>query len=298
MEYINDSILKKVYQPRPENTHKYDFGYLLIIGGSHLYTGAPALIAMAALRAGIDLSFVIAPQRAADIIASFSPNLIAYPLKGQDLGYQHLSSLISLTESAKRASRGKIAVAIGGGIGRDEKTQKLVNEYLLRIDIPAVIDADALYAVSRYYHPFPSKDIFQGKKFLLTPNTHEFFILSGIDISKMSLEEKSQVVKDFAQKENITVLLKEEPDIISDGENIFLNNTGCPEMSVGGTGDTLTGICGCFLSQQIEPIIAASAGAYLHGKAGEIAKEQLGAGLLATDIIESVPKVIKRFNIK
>jgi len=298
MEYINDSILKKVYQPRSENTHKYDFGYLLIIGGSHLYTGAPALIAMAALRAGIDLSFVIAPQRAADIIASFSPNLIAYPLKGQDLRYQHLSSLLSLTEGAKKASRGKIAVAIGGGIGRDKETQKLVNEYLTKIDIPAVIDADALYAVSRRYNPIPPENIFQNKKFLLTPNAYEFFVLSGIDISNLSLEEKIKQVKNCAEELGVPILLKGNIDIISDGKEVLLNKTGCSEMTVGGTGDTLTGICGCFLSQGIETLLVGSAAAYINGKAGELAKKKFNSGLLATDIIECIPQAIKKINTK
>ncbi len=298
MKYIDDSILKEVYQPRPENARKYDYGDLLVIGGSHLYSGAPALVAMAALRAGVDLTLVIAPQRAADIIASFSPNLIAYPLKGQDLGPQHLLSLLSLTENAEKSSRRRVAVVVGGGIGRDEETQKLVNEYLLKIDVPAVIDADAIYAVSRNYHPFPSADIFKGKKILLTPNVHEFFVFSGIDVSQMSLEEKTGIVKDLAQKEGITILLKGNVDIISDGKEVFLNKTGCPEMSVGGTGDVLAGICGCFLSQNIEPILAANAAAYLNGKAGEMAKNHFGAGFMATDVIKYIPQVIKNINKK
>lgn len=293
-KYIDDSILKEVYQLRPKETHKYDYGDLLVIGGSQLYSGAPALAAMAALRAGVDLNLVIAPKRAADIIASFSPNLITYPIEAHDLNFKHLTELISLTESIEKSSNGKIAAAIGGGVGRDEETQKLVNEYLAKIDIPAIIDADALYAVSRRYEPVPSEDIFKNKKFILTPNVFEFFILSGIEVVKLSLEEKIEVVKEFACKEKVIVLLKGDIDIISDGKEVFLNKTGCPEMSVGGTGDTLAGICGCFLSQKIDPFLAASAAAYLNGKAGELAKKDLGAGLLATDIIEYIPKVIPK----
>jgi len=161
--YIYNSILKKVYQPRPQNAKKYDYGYLLIIGGSQLYTGSPALAAMAAMRAGVDLTLIVAPERAANIIASFSPNFISYPLKTHDLRREHLPTLFSLTESAKRVSNGKSAVIIGGGLGRDEDTQKMVNEYLTKIDVPAVIDADALYAVSRRYNPIPPENIFKIK---------------------------------------------------------------------------------------------------------------------------------------
>lgn len=294
MNYLDDSILKEVYQPRSENARKYDYGYLLVIGGSQLYTGSPALSAMAAMRAGVDLTLVIAPERAADIIASFSPNLITYSLECHDLGEKHLPTLFTLTESAKRISGEKAAVVIGGGIGRDQETQKLVNDYLAKIDLPAVIDADALYAVSRRYDPIPRADIFQNKNFLLTPHAYEFFILSGVDVSNLTLEEKSEAVKNFAKKENVTVLLKGNTDIISDGKEVFLNKTGCPEMAVGGTGDVLAGICGCFLAQNIKPVLAASAAAYLNGRAGEKAKEYFGVGLTATDVIDCITKIIQK----
>lgn len=290
MSYINEDILKKVYSPRPENSQKYDFGYLLVIGGSQLYSGSPALSAMAAMRAGVDLTLVVAPQRAANIIASFSPNLIAYSLEGHDLGLEHLPILFSIAESAKKVSSKKAAVVIGGGLGRDEETQKVIRKYLSKINIPAIIDADAIWAVSK------EKEILKGKNFILTPHSYEFFVLSGINISDFNLEEKIEVVKKFAGKLKATILLKGNPDIISDGKEVFLNKTGCPEMTVGGTGDALSGVCGCFLSQGIEPVSAASAAAYITGKAGELAKKEFGGGLLATDVIERIPKVIKSYN--
>lgn len=294
MEYISASALKKIYKPRPADSHKYDFGYLIVIGGSGFYTGAPALAAMAALRAGVDLSLVIAPERAANIVASFSPNLIAYPVKTHDLRRENLPTLLSLTEGAKKISKGKVAVLIGGGIGRDKETQKLVQEYLSRIDVPAVVDADAIWAVSEHYPPAPKKEIIRKKNFVLTPHNYEFFILSGIDISTFKLEEKIEIVRNFAKELEIIILLKGDIDIISDGTKVFLNKTGCPEMTVGGAGDTLAGLCGGFLSQGIDSILAANAAAYINGKAGELAKEKFGPGLLATDIIECIPNVAKQ----
>lgn len=286
MKYIDKSILKKIYKPRPKESHKYDFGYLLVIGGSQLYSGSPALAAIAALRAGIDLTLIAAPKRAADIIATFSPDLISYPLEGTDLTVDHLPSLISLTEGAKKVSEGKVAVVIGGGLGRDEETQATVQKYLSKIDIPAVIDADALWAISK------KKEILEKKRFILTPHLFEFFILSGRKIIDFSLKEKIKIVKYFAKEFNTVILLKGNIDIISDGKKVFLNKTGCPEMTVGGTGDTLAGICGCFLAQGISPLVAACAAAYLNGKAGELAKKDLGVGLLATDVINYIPKAI------
>jgi NAD(P)H-hydrate epimerase len=114
-----------------------------------------------------------------------------------------------------------------------------------------------------------------------------------VKISDLSLEERIEKVKNFAKELGVSVLLKGNPDIISDGRGALLNKTGCPEMAVAGTGDILAGICGCFLSQKIEPLLASSAAAYVSGKAGEAAKEEFNVGLLATDIIEYIPRVIK-----
>lgn len=287
MRYIDKNILKKIYKLRPKSAHKYDFGYLLIIGGSELYSGSPALAAISAMRAGVDLTLVIAPKRAANIIASFSPDLISYSLEGEDLGEEHLPELFSLTKNAKKVSNGKVAVVIGGGLGREEKTQRAVREYLSKIDIPAVIDADALFAISS------KKEIISGKNFILTPHQYEYYVLSGRKISGFPLKEKIKDAKIFSKDFKTTLLLKGNPDIISDGKEVLLNKTGCPEMTVGGTGDTLAGICGCFLAQGFDPVLSASAAAFLNGKAGELAKKDLGVSLLATDIINYIPKAIK-----
>lgn len=287
MEYIKKNILKKIYKPRPKEAHKYDFGYLLVIGGSKLYTGSPALTAMAGLRTGVDLTLVVAPKRVADIVASFSPNLIAYSLDGEDLEEKHLPEIFSLSESAKKVSDRKAAFVIGGGLGRDESAEKSVIEYLSKIDIPGVIDADAIWAVAK------NKKVLKGKPFILTPHAYEFYILSGKEVMNLRLEEKTKVVEGVAKDLNITILLKGNPDIISDGKITILNSTGCPEMSVGGTGDTLAGICGALLAQGVGLIEAASAGAFINGRAGELAWKKYGVSLLATDIIEEIPQVIK-----
>lgn len=284
---ITKNILKRVYFPRPAGAHKYDFGLLLIIGGGEFYTGSPALAGMAAFRTGVDMVQILAPARAANIIASFSPNLAAYPLEGKWLNKKNLPNLILMTEAAKQVAPDRSAIVIGGGLGRSEETKEAVLEYLEQIKIKAVIDADGIHAVAK------TPEILKGKNFLLTPHAFEFFVLTGKEVKNLSFEEKIKVVKEEAARLGCVILLKGEKDIISDGKEVAINETGSPYLTVGGTGDTLAGICGSLLAQGIEPFLAAQAAAFINGKAGEIAAKKFGPGLTATDLIEAIPEVLK-----
>ena len=284
---ITKNILKKVYPPRQKEVHKYDFGLLLIIGGGEFYTGSPALAGMAAFRAGVDMVQILAPTRAANIIASFSPNLAAYPLKGKWLDKEDLPNLISMTEAAKQVAPDKAAIVIGGGLGRSEETKETVLEYLEQIKIKAVIDADGIHAVAK------DLQVLKGKNFLLTPHAFEFFVLTGKEVKNLNFEEKIKVVKEEAARFGSIILLKGEKDIISDGQEVAINEAGSPYLTTGGTGDTLAGICGSLLAQGIEPFLAAQAAAFINGKAGEIAAKKFGPGLTATDLIEAIPEVLK-----
>jgi len=287
MNQTNKDILKKIYKPRPADSKKYDFGLLLVIGGSDFYSGSPALSAMAAFRSGADMVRIIAPKRAADIIASFSPNLAAYPLDGKWLTKHDLAVLLSMTESAKAASRNNAAVVIGGGIGRTEETQEAILEYLSQAQIPSVIDADAIHAVGK------NPEIVSGKNFLITPHPYEFFVLTGRDIRELSDEEKIKAVQEEAARLKTTILLKGKLDIISDGKEAVIDKVGTPYMTVGGCGDALAGICGALMARGVNPFLAAQAGAYVNGKAGEIAAKKRGEGMTALDLIEAIPEVIR-----
>lgn len=288
MAEITKETLKILFKAREKGKYyrKYDFGLVLVIGGGEFYSGSPALSAMAALRTGCDMTQVLAPERAANIIAGFSPNLAALPLIGERLGAEHLPILLSMTEAAKAVARGNVAVVVGGGAGRSEETKKTILEYLSQIDIPAVIDADAIHALSN------NPNIIKGKQFLITPHSHEFFILTGQEIYKLSHEEKQEAVKQGAERLETTILLKEKPDIISNGQEINLNMAGNPYMSVGGTGDALAGVCGALMARGTPPFLAAQAGVYIICRAGEIAGEKLKEGLLATDVIEAIPEAL------
>jgi len=286
---VTKEILDKIYRERPREAKKYDFGLLVVIGGSDFYSGSPALAAMAAFKSGVDMVRIIAPKRAADIIASFSPNLAAFPLEGKWLEKKHLATLIEMTESAKAVSYGKTAVVIGGGLGRSKETQEVIFEYLARVQVPVVIDADAIHAISK------KPGIISGKPFLVTPHTYEFFILTGKEVYKLPKEEKIKAVYQEAKKLKTTILLKGATDIISDGKEVALNYTGSGLMTVGGMGDTLAGIAGALLARGIDPFLAGQAAAYINGLAGELAAKKLGESLTATDLIDEIPNVLPKF---
>ena len=271
---IDKSILKKVFKKRSNWSYKYDYGSLLIIGGSKLYHGSPALAGLAALRSGVDLVTIIAPERAANIIAGFSPDLITYPLKGDYLDKKHLPELMKF-------SKNKTAVVIGGGLCREKKILNAVRLFLKRINIPTVIDADAIHALD--------KNIAK-KNFLITPHSKEFYLMSKIKLER-SLNKRIEAVKRTANKS--TILLKGSIDVISDSKRVAINKTGNPYMTKGGTGDTLAGICGSLLAQGIKPFESACAAAYINGKAGDMAAKEKKQSLLATDLIEKIPEAIR-----
>lgn len=283
---VNKSILKKIYPKKPIDSRKYDYGLLLVIGGSQFYSGSPAFASVAAFRTGVDMVRIIAPKRAADIIASLSPNLAAFPLEGNWLEKNHLAVLTSMTEGAKDASRGKTAVVIGGGMGRTNETQETILEYLSQISIPAVIDADAIYAITK------KPEVISGKNFLITPNVYEFFVLTGKEVYNLTEEERIKTVEREAARLGTTILLKGAVDIISNGKETALDRTGSPFMTKGGCGDTLAGVCGALMARGFSSFETAQAAAFINGKAGEIASQRLKEGMLATDLIKAIPEVL------
>ncbi len=280
-KYVTARMLRACYPKKKQWSHKGDFGRLLVVGGSLKYSGAPALAALsaiAALRSGCDLVTVTAPERAANIIASFSPDLIAEPLKGEFFSGRHLKQTLGMAKQND-------AVVIGGGLGRRKETTSFVRAFLSRLDKPCVIDADAIFALSG--NP---KNINQN--FILTPHAKEFSLLSG-SVPSTDLKRREQETRKLAKNLDATVLLKGHIDVISNGKETLLNKTGNPWMTRGGTGDVLSGLCGSFLAMGNPPFKAACAGAYLSGLAGDMAKKKIGPGLIASDIIENMPRALK-----
>lgn len=280
---VTPSILKRVYKKRKLWVHKDDFGRLLVVGGSKKYSGSPAFNALAALqamsayRSGVDVVEVLAPRRAADIIAKFSPDIITFPLEGDYLQKKHLKILLD-------ESKNKTAFVIGGGLGRNKKTLETVKSYLKKIKIPGVIDADAIYAVS-----WKNKAKINLSKFIITPHAYEFYVLTGKKPSD-AFKERIKLVENSAEKLNTTILLKGHIDIISNGKQTAVNKTGTPYMTKGGTGDTLAGICGSLLAQGNNLFDSACAGAYINGKAGELTKRK--NSLTASDLLDKIGDIV------
>jgi hydroxyethylthiazole kinase-like uncharacterized protein yjeF len=269
-----------VVKSRPPGVHKGDFGRLLVVGGSEIFSGAPALVAMAALRAGVDLTYIAAPEITARAISSMSPALITVKLEGKHLNSRNTPIIKQYLETST-------AVVIGPGLGLHRGTKGAVEEIMKLIEeekIPLLLDADGLKAFAEFKRKvdFP---------LVLTPHAGEYEILTGRKLPK-DLEERVEKVQKTARKLGATILLKGPVDVISDGKRVKFNFTGNPGMTVGGTGDVLSGIVGTFLAQGADPFEAAVAGAFVNGAAGDFVWSEKGYHMIPTDILEWIPRVI------
>jgi NAD(P)H-hydrate epimerase len=269
-----------VTKPRPSESHKGDFGRLLVIGGSETFSGAPALVALAALRTGVDLAYVAAPEKTAQTIASMSPDLITIKLEGTHLNVGNVSALKTYIEAAN-------AIALGPGLGLHPETREAVKAVIEAVESaakPLLLDADGLKAFAEFKRKL-------NVPLVLTPHAGEYAILTGKKLPE-DLKEKISEVQKTAVELGAIVLLKGPVDIISDEKRFKLNFTGNPGMTVGGTGDVLSGIVGAFLAQQIDPFEAAVAGAFVNGAAGDFVFEEKGYHMVSTDLIQRIPHVL------
>lgn len=255
---------------RKAQSHKGDNGRVLILGGSETYTGAPMFAALAALRTGIDLAYLAAPHRVADVAAR-NPNLITLPLPGEHFRPEHIRQIDHLLKNVD-------VTVLGPGIGQEPETQAFCNS--LPTDKPMVIDADALKLID-------AKNIPQDS--VLTPHEAEFAALTGKSLSKDEVKRKALVQK-YAEKFKCVILLKGPKDLISDGKQVKENDTGNAGMTVGGTGDVLAGIIAGLLAQGATPFEAACAGAFINGKAGDECFKEKKYYFVASDLLEKIPK--------
>ena len=279
--YAGPGDVQAVKIPRPALSHKGQYGRLLVIAGGETFTGAPALVALAAYRTGTDLVFVAAPERTANVVSSMSPSLISLKLPGESLAPTDLQLLREHIEKAT-------AIAIGPGLGRNPKTLSAVRHiltYISKVRRPILVDADAFKALGvirkRTFH----------ESTVLTPHAGEFKEITG-KAPSTELKARSNEVKALAEKSGGVILLKGNVDVISNGERVKLNRTGNPGMTVGGTGDVLSGIISGLLAQGVDAFRAAVAGAFISGAAGDLAEEELGYHLTPTDLLEHIPKVM------
>jgi len=268
---------------RAPGSHKGDFGRLLVVGGCPRYVGAPALVALGALRAGVDLAIVAAPEKVAWAINAISPDIITVKLPCEVISSKVLEQL---GEEIRNSS----GIVLGPGMGNKPETLMAVPK-IIRLageaKVPVVVDADAIKALSK--DPSAMRDA----NCVVTPHGGEFKILTGAELPE-EINARAEVAKQHAKSLGATILLKGNVDIIAspDGK-VKLNSTGNPGMTVGGTGDVLSGILGALLAQGSDPFKAAVAAAFINGYAGDLAAQEKGFQLVASDLLDKIPSVIR-----
>lgn len=250
--------------PSP-SSHKGQNGRLMVIAGGP-YFGAPALAAVSALRTGTDIVRVFCPESVAGLVSASTPVLMVTGLPGDRLTPDSVDMLLDESE-------GYDAVLLGPGIGTSEDTLEAARCFASRCNVPMVIDADGLSAVRDLHFNAPA---------VLTPHRREFERLGGGN------------PQDVSRTMNAVVLLKGPSDTVTDGTTTRSNRTGTPAMTGAGTGDVLAGCVAGLLSKGMSPFDAACLGAYICGRAGEEAFAEMSYGMIATDVIDRIPAVLRK----
>jgi NAD(P)H-hydrate epimerase len=263
---------------RPDESHKGSFGSVLIVAGSRGMSGAAALSGQGALRGGAGLVAVAVPSGIAGIVASIEPSYMTLALPEDDGG--RISRLAAAEILGRLDDR--TAAAIGPGWGKSADLVELAHVLYTSIEIPLVVDADALNALAASPAGFPKAPPTAAR--IVTPHPGEFARLTATD-TKTVQADRQAMAAEFARTHGVIVVLKGHETVVTDGERVAINTTGNSGMATGGTGDVLTGLITALLAQGMLPFDAAHLGAHLHGLAGDLAAAQFGKpGLIASDL--------------
>jgi hydroxyethylthiazole kinase-like uncharacterized protein yjeF len=238
---------------------------------------------MTGINFGCDLVITYTPQIVGDIIRSYSPNMIVRTNPGEWLNLNAKNELFELIDWSN-------SIVIGPGLGLEKETEDLLVEllkYLQEKKKNFVLDADALKLIKDHL------ELLKGNLGIITPHEGELKIMTDTELPPYDdLEKRGKIIFQLAKKLDITLLVKGPYDYISDGKILKINRTGCPEMSIGGTGDVLAGLCGCFLTIHNPPFRSACSAAFLNGYLGEYCKNKIGARFTATDMIDNLNESI------
>jgi NAD(P)H-hydrate epimerase len=267
--------------PRKSDSHKGDYGYCLVIGGSFGMAGAAALSGMAVLRTGAGLVRVCVPRCCVSTVASFEPSYMTAPLPEDSAGRISFAAAEHLLALAKTATH----VVVGPGLGRSPDLDRLVLKLYAELTLPTVFDADALNVLAENPETLKSP----GGPRVLTPHPGEYKRLNG----GRELTSRGAYQTDaraLAAQWKATIVLKGYRTFVTDGNRSYINNTGNPGMATGGTGDVLTGVIAGLMCQGLNAYDASRLGVYVHGHAGDAAAEEFGAlSLVASDLIRYLP---------
>jgi NAD(P)H-hydrate epimerase len=274
LSLVEPATFRALLAPRPPDSNKGRYGHVLAIAGAPGKTGAAAMTGMAALRAGAGLVTVASAESAIPVIAAHAAELMTEaldPARIDDL------------------ARNKSLVAIGPGLGTDPATAAFVRDIVGRMEQPMVIDADGLNALAA------GEWLPGGRRRVLTPHPGEMGRLVGSSVAEVQADRVG-VARRFAMERKVTLVLKGHRTLIafSDGR-VWINPTGSPAMSTGGTGDILTGMVAGLMAQfPDDSDRAVAAAVYLHGLAGELGAAALGEKpLIATDLLRYLPQALE-----
>ena len=279
---LSTSIVKKFIPARKSKSRKGDNGIVLVVGGSYIYHGAPVLSSIAALRCGTDLVYTSVPKINVTPTRAISPNLIVIPLVDQKLTRGAVNKLVGALP------RNLDSATIGMGLAIQEKNALLLLvKSLLDRDVRLSLDASALIP-----EVLP---LLANKNVVVTPHAGEFKRLFG-DSPSDSKNDRIRLVEKNAKKYGITVLLKGQTDVISNGSTTYLYEKKIPAMTVGGTGDVLSGLVAGMLSKNRNPLESAAAATFINGLAGKAVQKKLGLHITSMDLLDEIPTVMKPFD--
>ena len=273
---------------REKDTHKGDFGKILIIASSVGFSGAAAMAGKSALRSGAGLVRIACPQSVLSIIATIEPSYTTMPLPEDSSGRISKKAINTILNAASDND----VLVFGPGVGVSGDLQQILYE-LIELEKPVVIDADGLNNLAKM-NDWPEK--VKGE-IILTPHPGEMKRLwGGIIRDNMPAERTEQAVI-FAKQTKTTIALKGAGTVVTDSRKVYVNKTGNPGMATAGAGDVLTGCIAALLGQRLSSFDAAVLGVYVHGLAGDKAAKKRGeVSMIATDIIEALPEAFKTIN--
>jgi ADP-dependent NAD(P)H-hydrate dehydratase / NAD(P)H-hydrate epimerase len=258
--------MRELVTPRAPDSHKGDFGRVLIIGGSRGKTGAAHLAALGALRSGAGLVTVATPACCQPIVAALGAEYMTEPLDELDGGLDP-DCVDRVLDMARDV------VALGPGLGQAPATRRFVAALVDRATMPLVIDADGLNA----FHANPDQLTGrEGRDVIITPHPGEMARLVGMSTDEVQAS-RMEIARNFAVAHHVYVVLKGHRTLVATpDERVFINPTGNPGMATGGTGDVLTGMIAAWLAQLLDAEAACKLGVYLHGMAGDLAEATQG----------------------
>jgi ADP-dependent NAD(P)H-hydrate dehydratase len=272
--------------PRAAESNKGDYGRVLVVAGSRGMSGAAVLCASAVLRGGAGLVKVGVPEEILPIVAAGNPCYTTLPLRQDGNGRLAPHALPQLLSEAQ----GHDVLAVGPGLGRSDALNDLVPELLAQVQQPAVLDADGINAFVDQPQRLRSP---AGAPRIITPHPGEFARLLQSDTRTVQAQRR-ELVTAFARDHGVVVVLKGQATLVTDGRRLYRNTTGNPGMATGGTGDVLTGLIAALCGQGLEPFAAAQLGVYLHGLAGDLARDSVGeVSLIASDLLPYLPAAFR-----